>query len=86
MMQTSMLVLLQERLSPLEPEEFRLLDNSFAHQGHAGNQAGGKHLELHIRSPHFESLKTLACHRLIFERVSDLFPFPIHALTIKILR
>jgi BolA protein len=78
--------LLQTRLAVLEPTKLKLLDNSALHAGHATNTSGGAHLELHIASAHFEGLTTIACHRLVYQNVMDLIPYPIHALSIKIIR
>lgn len=81
-----LLELLTERLAPLEPTTLTLLDNSAAHAGHVSNVSGGAHLELHIASARFEGLSSVACHRLIYQYVLDLIPYPIHALSIKITR
>ncbi len=77
--------LIETRLLELKPCDFRLLDDSAKHARHAGNN-GGYHLELHIQSPKFDGLNSLACHRMILALISDLIPYPIHALSIKILR
>jgi len=79
-------VLLQARLESLMPTRVVLLDNSEAHRGHVTNTAGGAHVELQVASPKFKGLTTLACHRLVYGCVADLIPYPVHALSLKILR
>jgi BolA family transcriptional regulator, general stress-responsive regulator len=72
------------RLAPLEPTILHIQDDSALHQGHAGNRLGGAHYTLTIASAKFSGLTMLACHRLIYAQLTDLFPTPLHALAIKI--
>lgn len=78
--------LIEQRLATLTPTAFNLQDDSAQHRGHAGNRLGGAHYTLEIASPAFTSLSLLQCHRLIYAQLNDLFPVPLHALSIKIIR
>ena len=78
--------LIQQRLVTLQPQQLKLVDNSAAHKGHAGSRNGAAHLELHIASEQFAGLHSVACHRLVYAQLVDLIPYPIHALSIKIIR
>jgi BolA protein len=78
--------LIETRLASLQPHNLQIIDSSAAHAGHAGNIHGNAHLELHLGSPQFAGLTTIACHRLIYQLLNDLIPHPIHALNIKIIR
>jgi BolA protein len=77
---------LEERLAPLAPIVFELADDSAEHVGHAGAAAGGGHFSLLIVSEQFSGLTRLARHRAVLDRVGDLIPHPVHALSIKALR
>ena len=74
---------LHARLAPLEPAIVELADDSAEHAGHAGAAQGGGHFSLLIVSEHFSGLNRLARHRAVLERVSDLIPYPVHALAIR---
>ena len=78
--------LIAQRLAPLTPTTLHLQDDSAQHKGHAGNRLGGAHYTLSIASPQFDGLAIAACHRLIYAQLTDLFPTPLHALSIKIIR
>jgi len=78
--------LIAERLAPLTPTTLHLQDDSAAHKGHAGNRLGGAHYTLTIASPKFAGLTRIACDRLIYAQLTDLFPTPLHALSIKIIK
>ena len=75
--------MLLERLQPLQPTHLDIIDESHLHAGHAGAQGGASHFRVHIWTPQFVGLSTLARHRLVYDRVHDLMPFPIHALAIE---
>ncbi len=82
----SLAALIRERLAPLAPQRLDLRDDSAAHAGHAGaRESGGGHFELTLVSAAFTGKSTLARHRLVYERVADLMPHRIHALSIRAL-
>lgn len=81
-MTTDRIQLLRERLQALEPTELEIIDESHLHIGHAGSRDGAGHYRVKIASPRFEGLRLVACHRLVYDRVRDLMPHPIHALAI----
>ena len=74
---------LETRLAPLAPIVLEIRDDSEKHVGHAGAASGAGHFSLTIVSEHFLGLTRLARHRAILERVGDLIPYPVHALSIE---
>jgi len=75
---------IRERLSALDPQSVEIHDESRLHAGHAGaRESGGGHFEVIVVSAHFEGQQALARHRMVYERVSDLIPSRIHALSIR---
>lgn len=74
--------LVKERLSVLAPTQLEILDESHLHAGHEGSKNGASHFRIVISSPLFNGLSTLARHRLVYDLLHDLIPFPIHALAI----
>jgi BolA protein len=78
--------LIKDRLADLDPSEIDVFDDSAAHAGHAGvRETGGGHFELFIVSSRFEGLMTVKRHRMIYDKLSDLMPHQIHALSIRAL-
>lgn len=75
--------LLRERLAALEPSSLEVIDESHLHAGHAGARDGASHFRVVISCPQFAGLGALARHRLVYDRVHDLIPHPIHALAIE---
>ncbi len=75
--------LLLARLQQLEPSRLDIIDESHLHAGHAGAQGGASHFRVQIWCDAFAGLGTVARHRLVYARVQDLMPFPIHALAIE---
>jgi BolA protein len=73
---------LAARLAPFAPRVLEIRDDSERHVGHAGAASGAGHFSLTIVSEHFLGLTRLARHRAILERVGDLIPYPVHALSI----
>ena len=74
--------LIIERLAPLAASELMLNDQSALHAGHAGNTGGG-HYRLLVVSEAFSKQSRLARQRLVKDKLHDLFPHRIHALSIK---
>ena len=74
--------LLQKRLSALEPTRLEIIDESHLHAGHAGSRDGASHFRVVISSNKFEGMTPVARHRLVYDLVHDLIPYPIHALSI----
>lgn len=81
-MNTDRSQLLRERLAALEPVKLDIIDESHLHAGHAGSRDGASHFRVAIVSPRFAGLRPVACHRLVYDLVHDLMPYPIHALAI----
>src|SRR5690349_19314664 len=74
---------LTARLAALAPNVLEIPDDSDKHAGHAGTASGAGHFSYTILSEHFLGLTRLARHRAILERVGDLIPYPVHALSIE---
>lgn len=74
--------LLKQRLQTLKPESLEIIDESHLHVGHEGAKDGASHFRLVITSSAFNGLRPLARHRLVYDLVDDLIPYPIHALAI----
>ena len=75
--------LLHERLAVLEPSRMEIIDESHMHAGHAGARGGASHFRVIIATPQFAGMTPLDRHRLVYDRVQDLIPHPIHALAIE---
>ena len=75
--------LLRERLMQLNPHMLQIEDESHQHAGHAGNRAGASHFRVKIQAECFENKPKVAQHRLVYDLVNDLMPFPIHALALQ---
>ncbi len=82
-MNTDLETTLRTRLMALSPDSLEIEDESHQHVGHAGNQAGASHFRVRIVAPCFASKGAVAQHRLVYDLVTDLMPFPIHALALK---
>lgn len=74
--------LIKERLSVLAPTRLEIFDESHLHAGHEGAKSGASHFRIIISSARFNGLSALARHRLVYDLLHDLIPFPIHALAI----
>lgn len=73
---------IRARLASLEPHDLQIIDESHLHAGHAGSRNGAGHYRIIIASPRFKGLAPVARHRLVYDCLDDLMPFPIHALAI----
>jgi BolA protein len=76
---------IRSRLADLQPLRLEVVDDSARHAGHAGARAGGGHFRVMVVSEAFVGLPTLARHRLVHARLSDLLPRSIHALSLRAL-
>lgn len=75
--------LIRERLAPLEPVSLIIEDESHLHVGHAGAAGGAGHFRVTITAACFAGLSTVARHRLVYHRLQDLMPHPLHALALQ---
>ena len=73
-------LLLQERLAALKATELTIQDESHLHAGHAGNQGGASHFRATIVAECFSNRPMVAQHRLVYDLLRDLIPYPIHAI------
>jgi len=76
------IALIRERLAPLAPLSLSIENESHLHVGHAGAAGGAGHYRVHIVADCFSGLTPVARHRLVYHRLLDLIPYPIHALAI----
>lgn len=76
--------MLKERLQTRLASKVKVVDESHLHAGHAGAKSRGKHFHIEISSPHFQGLKTLAKHRLVYDALEDWMAREIHALSIQV--
>lgn len=76
---------MHKRLAALQPTHIDIIDESHLHAGHAGSRSGGGHYKLHIVSPRFVGLNTLARHRVIYSALGEMMRLEIHALNIQAL-
>jgi BolA family transcriptional regulator, general stress-responsive regulator len=82
---TEIATTLRSRLEDLSPIELEIHDDGADHVGHAGARNGAGHFSLVIVSKAFCGISRLERHQRVLSRVSDLLPYPIHALSIKAL-
>lgn len=73
---------LKQRLVERLEAGVEVIDESHLHAGHEGAKSGGKHFRVHVVSPKFKGIGTLARHRLVYDAVSDWMQKEIHALAI----
>ena len=76
---------LRHRLADLAPSALEVHDDSAEHAGHAGASSGAGHFSLLIVSKAFSGVPRRERHQQVLNRVNDLLPHPIHALSIKAL-
>ncbi|WP_459617607.1 BolA family protein [Bordetella sp. 2513F-2] len=79
---TDRIALIRARLAALEPTALEIQDESHLHAGHAGAQGGAGHYRVRIEAACFAGLSPVARHRLVYDRLRDLIPHPIHALAL----
>jgi BolA protein len=77
------LELLTNRLQALNASQLDIIDESHLHAGHAGNQGGASHFRATIVADCFSNLPMIAQHRLVYDILRDLIPYPIHALALS---
>ena len=77
------LVLLKERLATLNASQLDIHDESHLHAGHAGTKGGASHFRATIVAECFSNQSMIAQHRLVYDLLRDLIPYPIHALALS---
>jgi BolA protein len=76
---------IRQLLSPLQPLQLQIEDESALHAGHPGARGGGGHYRLGVVSPRFSGLTRLQRHRLVYDCLDSLMPAQIHALAMTLL-
>ena len=69
----------------LNPTELLVKDQSHLHAGHEGAREGKGHFDVTIVSDHFEGLKRIARHRLVYDALGQFMETDVHALRINAL-
>ena len=72
----------QSLTTALAPSELEVGDDSHLHAGHAGAGSGGGHYRVKIVSEHFEGVRLVMRHRLVYDAVHGMMHTDIHALAI----
>lgn len=77
----------QSLRAALAPTALEVLDESHAHEGHAGaNGTGfGTHFRVRIASPSFTGLPRVRQHRLVYDALQEFIDRGAHAIAIEIL-
>lgn len=82
-MTAARVVMIRQRLQDAFcPDRLDIRDDSALHAGHAGARDGAGHYAVRIRAEAFRGRRTLECHRLVYDALSDMMPREIHALSI----
>ena len=77
---------MRQRLTDLlSPTLVEVIDESFAHAGHAGADGTGygTHFRVRIASPLFAGRSRVARHRLVYDALQDFVDRGLHALAIE---
>jgi BolA protein len=77
---------LRQRLAELlAPTLLEVIDESFAHAGHAGADGTGygTHFRVRIASPLFAGRSRVARHRLVYDALQEFVDRGLHALAIE---
>jgi BolA family transcriptional regulator, general stress-responsive regulator len=77
---------MRQRLAELlAPTMLEVIDESFAHEGHAGadGTGSGTHFRVRIASPLFNGRSRVARHRLVYDALQDFVARGVHALAIE---
>ena len=68
----------------LAPNALTLIDESAAHQGHAGHDGRGEsHFRLEIESKAFVGQSRVARQRLVYAALGELMAGRVHAVTLR---
>ena len=69
----------------LAPTRLEVIDESFAHAGHAGADGTGygTHFRVRIASPLFAGRSRVARHRLVYDALQEFVDRGLHALAIE---
>ena len=77
---------MRQRLAELlSPTLLEVIDESFAHAGHAGADGTGygTHFRVRIASPLFDGRSRVARHRLVYDALQEFVDRGLHALAIE---
>jgi stress-induced morphogen len=69
-------------IQAFQPTHLVVTDDSEAHRGHPGAQAGGGHFSITIVAAAFADQSMIQQHRLVYKALADLMTADIHALRI----
>lgn len=70
--------------SELNPKDFKVINESHLHAGHAGDDGSGEsHFRLEIVSERFAGLSRVECHRMVFDLLEKGLETMPHAISIR---
>lgn len=77
---------IQDKLnSALSPVRLEIINESAAHQGHAGDNGSGQtHFKVMVVSAAFAGMNRVARQRLIYQVLADELAGPVHALSLQL--
>ena len=69
----------------LNPKEFKVINQSHLHAGHAGDDGSGQtHFKVVVVSSKFNGMQMVLRHRMVNELLSDCFNNGLHALSLDL--
>lgn len=78
--------IIDERLkTSFKPAFLEVKNLSHLHAGHAGDDGSGQtHFKITIRAEVFIGKNKIECHRMVNEKLKDLYQDGLHSVTLKI--
>lgn len=69
----------------LQPLRLSVLNESFKHKGHAGDDGSGEtHFHVEIVSDRFQGLSRVECQRMVYDLLKQEMETGLHALSLKL--
>ena len=69
----------------LQPLRLSVLNESFKHKGHAGDDGSGEtHFYVEIVSNRFQGLSRVECQRMVYDLLKQEMETGLHALSLKL--
>ncbi|RLA07682.1 MAG: BolA family transcriptional regulator [Gammaproteobacteria bacterium] len=70
-------------IKEFKPIDFKIEDNSAAHQGHSQNSNSAGHYTIYIKSAKFTDKPIIEQHKMIYATLNALLKEEIHAISIN---
>ena len=82
----NMTELIREKVNKeLQPEVFKIINESHKHVGHAGHDGSGEsHFKLIVVSKRFDDCNRIQAHRMVNDLLKPLFSDGLHALSLDL--